>query len=91
MPTAKMGEIDSFMEDTESILAGINLQNGMWEAEAEKKLLEFEKKSDSLVLGGTKRMMIENVNTGTSVPLSWTTAEPVRVQRDDGDSTSKFL
>lgn len=89
---AKMGEIDSFMEDTESILSGINMQNGMWEESAEKKLLEFEKRSDSIVLGGTKRLMVENNNTGAAVPLNWTTAAPVYVPRNDnGVDVDKFL
>lgn len=89
---AKIGEIDSFIEDTQSIIAGINLQNGMWEQDAEKKLAEFEKRSDSLVLGGTKRLMIENTNTGNAVPLNWSAAQPSYVSRnDDGIDMKKFL
>lgn len=89
---AKMGEIDSFIEDMDSVVQGINLQNGMWEADAEKKLLDFEKRSDSLVLGGTKRLIIENLNTGAPGSINWTSAQPVYVPRDNnGVDVNKFL
>lgn len=89
----KMGEIDDFMSSTESIISGINLQNGMWEAEAEKQLQAFESKSDSIVLGGTKRLMLENVSSPTVSYGNFTVADPLPIKHGSGDNDymSKFL
>jgi hypothetical protein len=60
----KMGEIDDFMQSTQSIMDGIDLQNGIWQQSALDKLSQFESKT-SLLLGGEKRLMLE---TSTSTP-----------------------
>lgn len=56
----KMGEIEDFMISTQSIMEGIDLQNGVWEQAALEKLSSFESKTESLLLGGEKRLMLEN-------------------------------
>jgi hypothetical protein len=66
----KMGEIEDFMESTRTIMDGIDLQNGVWEQAAIEKLNQFENKTDSLLLGGSKRIMIEDMSTGTTVQLN---------------------
>ena len=59
----KMGEIDDFMDSTQSIIEGIDIKNGMWEQAALEKLNEFENRTDSLLLGGEKRLMLENTSS----------------------------
>lgn len=56
----KLGEIEDFMDSTKTILDGIDLQNGVWQAEAMEKLTAFESKTESILLGGERRIMIEN-------------------------------
>ena len=86
----KMGEIDDFMSSTDAILNGINLQNGMWEAEAEKQLRAFESRSDSLLLGGTKRLVLENASTSLA-PDAGRIDGPGAPPRGADDYMSKFL
>lgn len=64
----KLGEIEDFMEMSESILQGIDLKNGAWEAKALKELEKLEAKNTSLLLGGEKRLIIEQAQT--SIPLN---------------------
>jgi hypothetical protein len=61
----KMGEIDDFMDSTQSIMDGIDLQNGVWQQSAIDKLSQFESKTTSLLLGGEKRLMLESSNAST--------------------------
>lgn len=73
----KMGEIEDFMISTKTIMDGIDLQNGVWEQAAIEKLAQFENKTDSLLLGGAKRIMIEDMATGSVVQMSNQTGVPV--------------
>lgn len=62
----KMGEIDSFIENSKGFVEGLDMQNGVYEAEALKRLQEWEQKADSVLLGNQKQMMLEqSVNTST--------------------------
>jgi hypothetical protein len=67
----KMGEIEDFMIDTQSIMDGIDLQNGVWEQAAIEKLSQFENKT-SILLGGEKRLMLEQTSAATLQPLGTT-------------------
>jgi len=56
----KMGEIENFIENSKGFVEGLDLQNGVYEAEAAKKLAEWENKADSILLGSTgKAQMLE--------------------------------
>lgn len=55
----KLGEIENFMESSKSFVEGLDLQNGVYEAEALEAIQAWEKKSDSLLLGDDKRLLIE--------------------------------
>lgn len=55
----KMGEINSFLEDSKPFIEGLDLQNGVYEAEALKRVQSWESKADSLLLGDQKRKMLE--------------------------------
>lgn len=58
----RLGEIDDFMDTTKSILEGMDLQNGVYDALAMEKLTAWENQADSLVLGGEKRLMLETLD-----------------------------
>jgi hypothetical protein len=73
----KMGEIDSFIENSKGFVEGLDMQNGVYEAEALKKLQAWEAKADSILLGNGKAQLLENsaivspLNTGIGVmPLN---------------------
>jgi hypothetical protein len=46
---ATMGLVDDFMSSTESILNGVDLQNGMWEEKALAQIAELEQKEKMLI------------------------------------------
>lgn len=62
----KMGEIDSFIENSKGFVEGLDMQNGVYEDAALKKLQAWESRADSILLGNTKAAMLEH-NTSTSV------------------------
>lgn len=62
----KMGEIDSFIENSKGFVEGLDMQNGVYEAEALAKLQAWEGRADSILLGKEKAQMLEH-STNTSV------------------------
>lgn len=56
----KIGEIEDFVRLSDSFMSSVDLQNGVYEAEAIKMLEDWEKNADSIVLGESKRLLIEN-------------------------------
>jgi len=54
----KLGEIENFMTISQSFIESVDLQNGIYEEEAMKKLEEWEKKGDSILLGDQKKLLI---------------------------------
>jgi hypothetical protein len=56
----KIGEIEDFARMSDGFMRSVDLQNGVYEADAMQMLLEWEKGAESLVLGDTKRLLIEN-------------------------------
>lgn len=83
----RIGEIDDFMDTTKGILAGIDLQNDVFDADAMDKLAAWEAKADSIVLGDTKRLMLEENNVNT---LNWGST-PSKVSVPVGDDLNKFF
>lgn len=55
----KLGEIEQFMENSKPFVDGIDVQNGAFEAEALKRLQDWERRGDSILLGNTKTALIE--------------------------------
>jgi hypothetical protein len=55
----KMGEIENFIENSKGFVEGLDLQNGVYEEEALKKLQAWENKADSILLGNGKQQMLE--------------------------------
>ena len=72
----KMGEIDSFIENSKGFVEGLDMQNGVYEADALKKLQAWEAHADSILLGGGKAQLLENhttssvINLGIGVPAA---------------------
>jgi hypothetical protein len=54
----KLGEIENFMTISQSFIESVDLQNGIYEEDAMKKLEEWEKKGDSILLGDQKKLLI---------------------------------
>jgi hypothetical protein len=63
----KIGEIEDFARMSDSFMRSVDLNNGIYEADALQMLAEWEKNAESLVLGDTKRLLIEN-NPSESLP-----------------------
>ena len=55
----KVGEIEGFLENSKGFIDGLDLQNGVYEANALAKLQEWEAKADSVLLGNTKAQLLE--------------------------------
>lgn len=72
----KMGEIENFIENSKGFVEGLDLQNGVYEADALKKLQEWENKADSILLGNSKAQMLEQtinasyINNGIGAPAA---------------------
>ena len=84
----RLGEIDDFMDTTRSILEGMDLQNGVYDAAAMEKLAAWESKADSLVLGDNKRLMLENMSVNSTT--TWNN-QPEKVLAGSGDDLDKFF
>jgi hypothetical protein len=50
---SKLGEIEQFMTDSQSFINGMDLENGVYDQDALTKLEEWEKRSTSLLEGGS--------------------------------------
>lgn len=79
----KLGEIENFMSTSKGFIEGLDLQNGVFEADALKKLQQWEQRADSLLLGDSKRLMLEQ-----SLPSSGGDYEPVTI---DAVDYSRFI
>lgn len=70
----KLGEIESFIENSQNFVETLDVQNGVYQEEAMRKLQEWEKNADSVLLGKEKAKMLEHsavnstVFTGIGVP-----------------------
>lgn len=62
----KMGEMERFMDMSGTFIDSIDLQKGVFEDEGMKLLIEWEKKSDSLLLDAAKGDLLDNLNTNTN-------------------------
>lgn len=62
----KLGEIESFIENSQPFVDGLDMQNGVFEAQALERLQAWEDKADSILLGTAgKRLLLES-NATTS-------------------------
>jgi len=63
----KLGEIESFIENSKGFVDGLDIQNGVYEADAMRKLQEWEKRADSVLLGNEKARMLEHTSVNSTV------------------------
>ena len=83
----KMGEIENFIENSKGFVEGLDLQNGVYEEEALKKLQEWENKADSILLGNQKQQMLEQTAVGG--PLNLNIGMPAAHQVDYSELISR--
>ncbi|MBT8231367.1 MAG: hypothetical protein HKO66_10960 [Saprospiraceae bacterium] len=80
--SSKVGEMERFMEMSESFMSSIDLQNGIFEEKGMQMLEEWENKSTSLLLGGAKEDLISMANNDDEVlDLNQPVAEPQKSGR----------
>lgn len=80
----KVGEMERFMEVSESFMQSVDLQNGVFEDEGLKMLEKWEAESDSLLLGGAKEEILELANEDDDIlDLSEPIAQPERSGREN--------
>ncbi len=78
----KVGEMERFMEMSESFMDSIDLQNGIFEEKGMQMLEQWEKKSTSLLLGTEKEDLISKANNDEEVlDLNQPIKEPVKTGR----------
>lgn len=82
----KLGEIENFIETSKGFVEGLDLQNGVYEAEALKRLQEWETKADSILLGDGKRLLLEQATMNQPITAN-IGREPVTIE---GDYTKFF-
>ncbi len=83
----KLGEIESFIENSKGFVDGLDIQNGVYEAEALQKLKEWEQKADSVLLGNEKAKMLEH--TAVSSPVYTAIGVPAPGSVDYAELLSK--
>ncbi|WP_457282029.1 hypothetical protein [Polaromonas sp. P5_D5] len=83
----KIGEIEDFARMSDSFMRSVDLQNGVYEGDAMQMLAEWEKNAESLVLGDSKRLLIEN-NPSPGLPVNIVSSPqgvPVEARADGVD------
>ncbi|NNF34730.1 MAG: hypothetical protein HKN68_11500 [Saprospiraceae bacterium] len=65
--SSKVGEMERFMEMSESFMSSVDLQNGVFEEEGLKMLEKWEKEGVSLLLGGEKEHLLEQAHDDSDV------------------------
>lgn len=59
----KVGEIEHFIEVSETFIRSVDLENGIYEENAIKMLEEWEKQGDSILLGPSEKKMLAKFST----------------------------
>lgn len=78
--SSKVGEMERFMEMSESFMSSVDLQNGVFEEEGLKMLEKWEKEGVSLLLGKEKdTLLLEAADEKNVLDLSAPIKKPVRV------------
>jgi len=80
----KVGEMERFMELSESFMQSVDLQNGVFEEEGLKMLEKWEAESDSLLLGEAKEEILDLADSDTEeLDLSEPLKQPEMTGRDN--------
>jgi hypothetical protein len=73
----KVGEMERFMQVSDSFMSSLDLQNGVFEEEGLKMLEKWEQEGTSLLLGGEKSHLLEQAANDDDV-LDLDAAPPQR-------------
>lgn len=80
--SSKVGEMERFMEMSESFMSSVDLQNGVFEEEGLKMLEKWENEGVSLLLGGDKELLLEQAhNDGDVLDLNAPRKMPEKIKR----------
>jgi TolA-binding protein len=80
----KVGEMEQFMDMSESFMKSVDLQNGIFEEEGLKMLEKWEAQSTSLLLGTAKEQLILQANNDEDIlDLDHPVKEPEKLGRDN--------
>ncbi len=89
--SAKMGEMERFMEMSSNFMDSVDLQNGVFEEEGLKMLEKWEKEGASLLLGTEKSDIIKQANNDDDVlDLNAPIARPVKEESRTNQYDSFF-
>ena len=78
--STKVGEMERFMEMSESFMSSVDLQNGVFEEEGLRMLEKWEKEGVSLLLGKEKdSLLLEAADDKNVLDLSEPIKKPIRV------------
>ncbi|NND09081.1 MAG: hypothetical protein HKN87_22140 [Saprospiraceae bacterium] len=87
----KVGEMERFMEMSESFMSSVDLQNGVFEEEGLKMLEKWEKEGPSLLLGAEKdNLILEAEDDSNVLDLNQPIKKPVRVANHDNQYDDFF-
>lgn len=79
----KVGEMERFMDMSESFMNGIDLQNGIFEEEGLKMLEKWERESTSILLGDEKdTLLLDAVKTENTLDLNSPIEKPEEIPTD---------
>ncbi|MBT8189446.1 MAG: hypothetical protein KJO50_10225 [Bacteroidia bacterium] len=82
--SGKVGEMERFMEMSESFMDSIDLQNGIFEEKGMQMLEKWEKESTSLLLGTEKQDIISQAeDDGQVLDLSQPIKQPEKIGRSN--------
>jgi len=86
----KIGEMERFMEVSEDFMAGIDLQNGVFDEKGLKMLEEWEQKADSLILGNDKEVLLLEARNEKNVLDVERLPEKILVKRENNQFDKFF-
>lgn len=85
----QLGEIDGFTEIAEGFMGSIDLQQGLYDDQMLQRLLEWEQKVDSAVLGDEKQQLLADATLATEAQFGTsgnTTGRYTQLLGDDAQS-----
>ena len=89
--SSKIGEMEQFMDMSENFMKSIDLQNGVFEEEGLRMLEQWEKKSDSLILGSEKEtLLLEAEDASNTLDLSKPIERPEKLSSHRNQYDSFF-
>jgi hypothetical protein len=86
----KIGEMERFMELSESFMEGVDIQNGVFEEKGLEMLEQWEKSADSMILGDDKAVLIQRANDDQQLLEFKENYKPIAVDNRDNQFSKLF-